>query len=95
MSLTEVDHQLLDRIRELARFLSSGLTVRMVHTKVHTDFIDSMRDLGDWLWELGSDLLERADQLDDADRDARDNQSITNQGTAPILLKDPKSDADG
>jgi hypothetical protein len=65
--ITAKDHQLLERIRELAQFLREGVTVRMVHTKVHAEFIDDMRLLGDWLFELGSDLLDRADELDNED----------------------------
>jgi hypothetical protein len=62
--MTERDYQLLDRIRELNRYLNYGATVRMVQAKLRAQFIDDIRDLGDWLWELGSELLEHADELD-------------------------------
>ncbi|WP_040405748.1 hypothetical protein [Amycolatopsis nigrescens] len=66
--MNERDIRLLDRVRELHRYLTQR-TVALVHCQSDPDlFAEGMRDLGQDLHDAGTALLDRVHELDAGQR---------------------------
>ncbi|GAB3493641.1 hypothetical protein [Amycolatopsis cihanbeyliensis] len=64
--LTERDRQLVDRVRELRRYLNRDATVRLATRENNGEFTEGLRELGHLLHDLGRDVLIRVNALDGA-----------------------------
>jgi hypothetical protein len=62
--MNDADLRLIDKVRDLHRELDSDL-VRLLHSQRNPDqFTEHLRDLGQHLHDLGTDLLTRVADLD-------------------------------
>lgn len=62
-SMTEQDHELLERVRTLMQVLNEGAIARLPHVREPGRYVQELDDLGWVLADIGNDMQARAGEL--------------------------------